>query len=198
MSMQIPIQQQRGAFIVEFAMVLLIFLILAFGVIELARVMYLFNTLEEVTRRAASAATNTDFSDASAMNAVRQAAVFRNSPGLLTLGAPITDAHVRIDYMSLIRAGTGSGKLTLSEIPTTNLPSCVATNKIVCMNNPNDPNCIRFVRVRICDPSDTDTCSSVQYQTIASIVGMQLNFLKATRIVAAESLGFTPGMTPCP
>lgn len=198
MNMRSHVQPQHGAFIVEFAMVLLIFLILAFGVIELARIMYVFNTLEEVTRRAASAATNTDFSDASAMSAVRQGAVFRNSPGLLTLGAPITDAHVRIDYMSLIRAGTGSGNMTLSEIPTANLPSCVATNKIVCMNNPNDPHCIRFVRVRICDPIDTNACSSVQYQTIASIVGMQLNLLKATRIVAAESLGFKPGMTPCP
>ncbi|WGG52600.1 TadE/TadG family type IV pilus assembly protein [Rugamonas sp. DEMB1] len=191
------IQAQLGSVVVEFALVLLIFLMLAFGVIELARVMYLFNTLEEVTRRAANLASNTDFTNEAAKTALRQAAIFRSSAGPLILGAPITDGHVRIDYLSLPRAGNGTGSMTLTEIPTANMPSCVANNRITCMTDPNSLNCVRFVRVRICDPLDTSTCASVPYQSIISMIGIQGNLPKATRIVAAESLGFTPGMATC-
>jgi Flp pilus assembly protein TadG len=43
---------QAGVFSVEFAIVLTLFLTLVFGAIELARAMYLFNTLQEATRTA--------------------------------------------------------------------------------------------------------------------------------------------------
>ena len=46
--------RQRGVAAVEFALVVIIFLTLLFGIIELARSMYVFNTLKEVTRRAAN------------------------------------------------------------------------------------------------------------------------------------------------
>lgn len=186
---------QTGTVIVEFAMVLLVFLVLAFGVMELARIMYLFHTLQEVTRRAATLASNTDFSDDVAKSAVRQAAIFRSSPGPLILGAPITDAYVRIDYMSLVQSG---GSMTMTEIPTTSLPACSANNRTTCTKDRNDPVCIRFVRVRICDPGDTDTCAKVQYQALSSIVNLSVELPKAEKIVPAESLGFVPGMAPCP
>ncbi len=140
------LRQQAGAVVVEFAMVLLVFLVLAFGVMELARIMYMFNTLQEVTRHAATLAANTDFTDNAAKSVARQAAIFRNSPGPLALGAPITDAHVRIDYLSLIRNGAN---LTMTEIPTSSLPNCSANNRIGCIKDRNDPACIRFVRVRV-------------------------------------------------
>lgn len=188
------IRQQAGTVIVEFAMVFLVFLVLAFGVMELARIMYMFNTLQEVTRHAATLASNTDFTDEAAKSVVRQAAIFRNSPGPLALGAPITDAHVRIDYMSLIRNG---GSLTMTEIPTTSLPACSANNRITCTKDRNDPACIRFVRVRICDPGDTNACASVQYQALTSIMSLPVNLPRAEKIVPAESLGFVPGTAPC-
>jgi hypothetical protein len=188
-------QSQAGTLIVEFAMVLLIFLMLAFGVMELARIMYMLSTLQEVTRHAAKLASNIDFSDEAAKSAVRQTAIFRTSPGLLTLGAPITDAHVRIDYMALVQNGNS---LTMTEIPTTSLPACSANNLITCTKDRNDPICIRFVRVRICDPGDTDTCAKVQYQALSSIVNLPVMLPKAEKIIPAESLGFVPGMAPCP
>jgi hypothetical protein len=188
------LRQQAGAVVVEFAMVFLVFLVLAFGVMELARIMYMFNTLQEVTRHAATLATNTDFTDEAAKSLVRQAAIFRNSPGPLALGAPITDAHVRIDYMSLIRSG---GSMTMTEIPTTSLPACSTNNRITCTKDRNDPVCIRFVRVRICDPGDTDVCASVQYQALTSIISLPVDLPRAEKIVPAESLGFVPGMAPC-
>jgi len=55
------LRNQTGAAAVEFAFVAIIFFTLFFGVVEIARAMYISNTLQEVTRRAAELATNTDF-----------------------------------------------------------------------------------------------------------------------------------------
>ena len=47
----------------------------------LARMEFLLNTLEEVTRRTASAAANVDYRDAAAIQNVEAQAVFRTSSG---------------------------------------------------------------------------------------------------------------------
>ena len=49
---------QAGTTAVEFAITSIFFFLLVFGILELARIMYVFNTLQEVTRRAAAAAVN--------------------------------------------------------------------------------------------------------------------------------------------
>jgi len=191
---QQKIQAQGGVVAVEFSLVLMLFLTIAVGVIECARAMYLYNTLEMVTQRAASLAANADFRDPAAMNAVRQKAVFRDSAGTLLLGDPITDAHVRIDYLALTYAGTPA----MTEIPAAALPACTVNNRITCMKDPNDASCIRFVRARICDPAVTDTCKHVQYQTLLSLVSLPLSLPNATAITNAETLGATVGAAPCP
>lgn len=172
----------------------MLFLTIAVAVIELARAMYIYNTLEIMTQRAAVLAANVDFRDAGAMSAVRQKAIFRDSPGALILGAPITDAHVRIDYLALPYAGTP----TLTVIPTASLPACPVNNRITCMKDPYDASCIRFVRVQICDPAATDTCNSVQYKTLFSLVSLPLRLPKATAITSVETLGASVGDAPCP
>lgn len=187
-------QRQAGVFAVEFAMVLILFLSIAYGVIEVARVMYMFNTLEEVTLRAAALAANTDFQDASAMSALRQAAVLRSTPGALPLGDPVTDASVRIDYLSLSNAGA----VTMAAIPAAALPACAANNRITCMKNPYDASCIRLVRARICDPAVADSCQRVRYTTLLSLVSLPVNLPTATAIVPAETLGAPAGAAPCP
>jgi hypothetical protein len=194
----IPLARQAGAAAVEFALVVLAFLLFVFCVIEVARALYLWNTLQEVTRRAASAAASTDFSDVAAINSVRQQAVFRTSPGKLSVGDPVTDAHVRIDYMSLARAS--DGKLTLTEIPNGTLPSCPARNQVVCTADSNAANCIRFVRVRICAPGgDASACDPVQYVPMLPLVTVSsLPLPPSTTIVRAETLGYQPGESLCP
>jgi hypothetical protein len=189
-------QAQSGVFAVEFALVLVLFLAFVFGVVELTRAMYLFNTLQEVTRRAASGAANIDFRDNTAKNRVRQGAIFRDAPGRLILGDPVSADHVRIDYMALVRAGDGS--MTLTPIDAAAMPSCPARNRVICMQDPNDPGCIRFVRVRMCEPGDPGACTQASYQTIVPFVSLPVRLPMATSIVTAETLGFTPGMTPCP
>lgn len=193
-----PLIRQAGAAAVEFALVVWAFLLFVFCLIEVARAMYLWNTLQEVTRRAASAAARTDFSDTAAINLVRRDAVFGGPAGLLPAGDPISDAHVRIDYMSLARAS--DGKLTLTQIANSSLPSCPARNMVACTADPNAANCIRFVRVRICAPgTDANSCDDVQYVPMLPIIkAPKVALPQSTTIVRAESLGYKPGQSLCP
>lgn len=187
-------QAQSGAFVVEFALVLIIFFMFVFGVIEMARAMYLFNTLPEVTRRAARLAAGADFSSAAARDAARQGAIFRTGPGTLILGTPITDEHIRIDYLSLAR--NSAGELALAEIPAASLPSCPAQNRHNCLGDPHGGSCIRFVRARVCDPADAAACKPVPYSSIMPLITLPLSLPTAPTIANAEALGFTPGAAP--
>jgi len=188
-------QRQRGATVAEFALSVVIFFVALFFVMELARVLYLWNTLQEATRRAAAAAAVSDFSNAATMNAIRQAAVLRDSAGTLPLGTPVTDAHIRIDYLSLTRNADNS--LSMTPIPAASLPACPARAHINCIANPNGASCIRFVRVRLCAPG-TDACGDVQYQPLFPLTGINHVLPQATTITKAESLGYQPGSTLCP
>lgn len=190
------IQRQMGAYVVELAFVIPLFLLITFGVLEVSRAMYLFNTLEDVTRHVADLAANTNFTDESAKDTIRQSGIYRTSPGALVLGTPITDAHIRIDYLAAVRASDNS--ITLTEIPAGALPACPSRNRIICLNNPNDPSCIRFVRVRMCDPSNTSDCTDISYKTIVPLVDLALTIPTMMTITPAETLGFTPGMATCP
>lgn len=183
-----------GAVTAEFALVVIVFLMIVCGVLELARVMYMFNTLQMVTHRAAALAANADFSNGAAMNAVRQRAVFRTSPGMLAMGTPVTDAHVRIDYLSLAADG---GK-AMAPIASASLPACPANNRVTCMRDPYDASCVRLVRVRICEPSVAGECRNVGYHALFSFIGMPLTLPRATAIATAETLGAPPGQAPCP
>ena len=194
-NIRIP-NSQRGVFAVEFALVLLLLLTLTYSVVELARAMYMFNTLQESTRRAASGAAQTDFRNEADKDSVRQDAIFRGSAGTLAVGDPITDAHIRIDYLALTRNADGS--LALSPIATSSMPSCPARNRIICMSDPNSASCIRFVRARVCDPSNTGTCNAVQYKPLMPLVDLPINLPRSETIVTAGSLGFVAGATPCP
>lgn len=186
--------KQGGVYAVEFSIVLGVLLTLIFGVLELARAIYVFNTLQEVSRRAAAAAAVTDFRDDASLSAIRQQAIFRTSAGTLMLGAPVTDANVHIDYLAQTRSD--SGELALRAIPTSGLPFNPASNKQLCMADPNDECCIRFVRVRICEASNGDDCTAVSYEPLLPLVNLPINLPTSTTIVPAESLGFELGTAP--
>ncbi|MBV7535632.1 pilus assembly protein [Duganella sp. sic0402] len=185
----------RGATVAEFALCIVILVGVVFFVLEAARALYLWNTLQEVTRRAAHAAAASDFSNPGVMDGVRQSAILRDGPGTLLLGAPVNDAHVRIDYLSLARNADGS--LAPTPIATGSLPACTAQARINCTANPLGGSCIRLVRVRICAPDSTE-CGAVPYQPLFPLIGITLTLPQATTMVRAESLGFQPGSTLCP
>lgn len=186
---------QRGVAAVEFALLAIMFFTLVFGILELARAMFVINTVQEVTRRAAAAASVTNFRDDAAMARIRQDAIFRNSPGELVLSTPVTDNNVRIDYMALTRQSDGS--LSMRRIDDASLPTCPRNNRTICMSNPNATNCIRFVRARICANDGSSQCTAVNYQTIFPLISLPIKVPRATTISVVESFGGLPEGTPC-
>lgn len=189
-------RKQRGGAAVEFAILAIVFFTLVFGVLELARVMYLFNILQEVTRRAAVMAANSSF-DQDTLDRIRSQALFADKNGNLMFGAPVTPGHLKIDYLSISRdAGTG----TLTALPAAPMPADPARNHLNCLANPYDARCIRLVRVRICQPGgDADSCTSVPYQMLFGFVDLSaLKLPRSETIVPAQSLGYTFGAMPGP
>ena len=185
-------RRQRGTFIVEFALCVGVFLLMVLSIIEVSRALYMWNTLQEVTRRAARAATTTDFTDLAAMDKLRRDAMFSDGSGRLAFGAPMTDQHILVDYLSLQNSGTNS---TQVPIPSGSLPGCPARNRLTCTADSNSPNCIRFVRVRVCAPGTN--CAPVAHQTLVSLIDLPMNLPTSTTIMRAESLGYKPGMPMC-
>lgn len=186
---------QTGAAAVEFALVAVVFFMLVFGIIELARVMYMYNTLAEASRRAANAAANIDFRDSAALNRARQGAIFRDSPGALLVGDPISDQNIRIDYLYL--AHQGNGTLAMTPIPSGSMPSCPARNRQNCLTNPYDSSCIRLVRARVCE-SGSGACDRVPYQPLFTLIAVDFLLPSSTTIVNAETLGYSAGDALCP
>jgi len=184
--------RQAGGAAVEFAVVLIIFLMIIFGMLELARVEYLMNTLTEVTRRAAAAATNVNFNDNAALKKIQASAVFRTSAGPLALGEPVTADNVKIDYLS-VEAGT----LELKHV--TALPACPARSHWNCMNDRNGDSCIRFVRARVCQSMDgAGNCQPMSYQAVFPFLDLSAWQIPiAETIVPAGSLGNDIGTMPC-
>lgn len=188
-------RRQRGATVAEFALCVVVFLGVLFFILEAARALYLWNTLQEVTRRAAHAAAVNDFSNPGVMHQLRQSAIMRDGPGTLLLGAPVTDEHVQIDYLTVTR--NADNTLSVTPIAGGGLPACPAQARVNCAANPYGGNCIRFVRARICAPNTQD-CGAIAYQPIFPMTGISFPLPQAETLARAESLGFEPGSTLCP
>jgi Flp pilus assembly protein TadG len=187
--------KQSGVVAVEFALSAALFFLLVFAIIELCRIMYMYNTLAEVTRNAASAAAKIDFHDTSALNVVRQHAVFRQSSGTLPFGDPITDQNISIDYLSLTKQGN---TVTMTPLSSGALPACPARNRQNCLANQYGPSCIRLVRVRVCASGTSgQTCQAVPYQMLFPITKLNVRLPTSTTIVQAESLGYKEGDALC-
>lgn len=180
---------QRGTTAVEFAMTAMLFFVFIFGLIELSRAMYLWNTMAEVTRRAARAAAITDFTDPAAMALVRRKALFRSTAGGLPLAPEITDAHLTVSYLRSNLA------------PVSPAPDCPAQNIINCAADPDGASCIRFVQVRLCVPGGAG-CTRVPYTSMIALDSLfsgAFHFPTFATVTPASSLGYRPGATNvCP
>lgn len=185
-----PGPRQRGATVVEFALIIVVFLMFIFGIIEVARLMFAFNTLQESTRRAASAAATSGFADGGQMDSIRRRAIFRNTAGFLPLMPEVTDQAIRIDYLWLQRSG--SGAFSLQAMATGSEPASAEQNMANCMLDPYSANCIQFVRARVCDPQNTADCTPLNFKALTALVALEVPLPVATTIVRAQSLGYSP------
>lgn len=191
-------RSQRGVAAVEFSVVALVFFMVAFGIVELARIIYMYNTLADVTRSAARSAANIDWRNTTQLDQARWRAMLRDSAGELAFGAPITDDYIRIDYLYL--AKDASGAITMA--PVSAMPECPARNRHNCQTSPYTSaataagTCVRLVRARICDPYSTG-CGRVNYRMLLPLINLEVPLPTSTTLVTAETLGYQPGNADC-
>jgi len=184
---------QHGVAAVEFALVAIVFLTVVFGMLELGRIIYMFNTLSDVTRTAARAASNIDWRNTAELNRARARAMFRDSPGELPFGAPLTDQDIQIDYLYLKKVGSA-----VTTEPAASMPASPGRNRLNCLANHYGDGadaaavCIRLVRVRICRGAGA-ACAPVRYEPIFPLLRLAPYLPMSTTIVTAESLGYRPG-----
>jgi hypothetical protein len=183
-------RSQLGVAAVEFALGALLFFTFVFGVIELARALYMWSAMIEVTRRAARGAADADFSDAGVLDVVRSKAMLSEIPGGLPLRGNISEHNLSIDYLN--------GNMERVDP----IPACPEENIINCNTDPDGASCIRFVRVRLCAESGGATCTRVDYVPIISanfFPGAPLKYPTFATVTPAATLGHQPGVAGhCP
>lgn len=164
----------------EFALVAVMFFTLLFGIVEMGRFMYLFNTVQEVTRRAAREAVVNWVSQASA---IQHDAIFRSGEtGAATLpgGSEISNAAVNISYLNQ----------NLIEIPASSLPSSAQDNVEACLDG--DDNCIAYVQAELCSPNDNG-CTPLSYLPMVGLFSYFGVDIPVSRVIMpAESMGYAP------
>jgi TadE-like protein len=182
---------QRGVAAVEFALTALFFITFLFGIIEVARAMYLWSTLTEVTRRYARVLAVTDFNDPAALALARNLATFGSTDGSFPLGGSINGSNLKVTYLR------GDGVSAVSS-----MPDCPAQNIINCNSNPNGASCIRFVQVRLCQTAQAGdvagTCGNVPYTSLLALNGLfpaTFKFPTFATTTPAEAFGHQPGST---
>ena len=86
-------KKQRGAAAVEFAIVCLLLFTILFAILEFGRMMYVYNTMQEVTRRGAREAVVRWIDQG---DTIRSLAFFGGAA--IPAGAEVTAANMTIDY----------------------------------------------------------------------------------------------------
>jgi len=184
-------RSQRGVAAVEFALIAVVFFMVLLGIAEFGRIMYVWNTTQEVTRRAAREAVVRDFSAAETAAIKREAIFQAGTSGTVSLpaGVEITNATVRLVYLT-VDAGGNTVAITAGNMPADpadNISACGDAARMFI-------SCIRFVQACI---AVDDTCvSSIPYQPMVVLLGnlgidLAINIPASTVVMPAESLGFT-------
>lgn len=166
-----PPRRQRGAAAVEFALIAGVFFTLLLGIIELGRMLYLWNTVQEVTRHAAREAVVRWTTE---REAIKREAIFRGgTSGAVTLpaGPELTNANISILYLSSYNPRTEASPW----------PDSAADNLVACLDPERSASCIRFVEAKV----------SVQYVPMIGLFPfLAINIPASTVVMPAESMGF--------
>ena len=166
------LKRQSGAAIVEFAIIGSLLLAFIYGIFEFGRMMFVYNTMQEISRRSAREATVRWVSDSAA---IKSFALFGAStlPG----GPEITDANIFIRYLR------SNG---VDEVSAT--PLDAGDNLSACNDATRTTECIMYVEVSV---------RNVEFKPLIFKAGAvtatrPANAMpQATTVVYAESLGFT-------
>lgn len=175
--------RQSGVMVVEFALIALVFFTLLLGIIEFGRFMYLWNTVQEVTRNAARTAVVTDFTHANQIEEIQKEAIFRaGSDGTVWLpfGWELSNLDVNIRYLNQAKS------------PASPMPADPADNIAACLDATRTNSCIRYVEVRICK-QEKNECGPIQYVPMMGFFTMfAIDIPGSTVRMPVESLGLRP------
>eukprot|EP01034_Spumella_vulgaris_P027667 gene27667-34419_t len=121
-------------------------------------------------------------------------ALFRPGGGALPMAPSLGSGHLRIEYLWQDAAGVLQPVAAAARAP------CPALNRLYCLRNPNGSDCIRHVRVSVCDPGDASSCRPVPFQPLLPLP--QLNWQGLALPVSAttaraEALGYRTGSALC-
>jgi len=167
---------QRGAAMVEFAMIALVFFMILFGIIEFGRLLFTYNTLVEATRRGARVAAVCPVS-ADGIAQVQRVTTFKNGDGT---GAPLlglATTDIKVSYF-----GINSSDNTLQQISTP-----ITLNQ---KSNGTDVDYLRIQLVRVeINPSFTHTLFIPGFGNTFSVPSIQTT-------LPSESLGRVSGGNP--
>ncbi len=186
-------RDQRGTTAVEVALTLPFFLGFLFAIMELARAMYLWSTVTQVSRHYAHRLAVVDFNDGAALAAAQRSALFNRSDLRVPIGGALNASNFQVRYL---RADGVS--------PVSTMPECPPQNIINCTRDPEGPDCIRFVQVRLCQPGGGDACTRVPYPLLlppllVNLAAGSFSLPTFSTLAPAGSLGFVPGTSDsCP
>jgi hypothetical protein len=164
---------QRGEAVVEFAIVALLLFTLLFGIIEFGRLFYVFNSVQEVTRRAArEAVVRWAVNDTVEENKIKNLALFGGDN--LPAGAEITRERINIEYLNANgELVTSESDPPISENSSDNIEACLEGSAA----------CIAFVRVSITGATYAPMVSLFPYFNIP--------IPASTVTMPAESMGYS-------
>lgn len=172
-------RKERGATAVEFAIVAMLFFTIVLGIMEFGRVLYIWNTVQEVTRRAAREAVVRNFS--SDVGAIQREAVFQQgSIGTVYLpaGLEISNANIKINYLNADLAVASP----MPADPPDNISACNDITRVA--------SCIRYVEA--CVAISGDCSESVTYVPMVGLFSFLGIDIPVSRVIMpAESLGFS-------
>ncbi|MBI3140352.1 MAG: pilus assembly protein [Rhodocyclales bacterium] len=156
---------QGGATTVEFALVALFLFVLLLGIMDFARLLYLYGAVQEVTRRAAREAVVRWVDQA---DAAKRLALFGQDalPG----GYEVTAADITVEYLN----AAGGVPSPLPADPAANVTACLAAEGAA--------SCIASVRVSV----------TASYRPLMGLLPfLAIPVPASTVTMPAESLGFS-------
>lgn len=170
--------QQRGVAAVEFAIIATVLFIVLFGILEFGRLFYIFNSVQEVTRRAAREAVVRGHTKADQDEAINLALF---GAGSLPAGAIINTSKVKIEYLNRAMG-------PIATPPADNIEECLTAST----------SCIAFVRVSITDVTYDPMVSLFSGIDITSFpfnenpikIDFRIPIPASTVTMPAESMGY--------
>jgi hypothetical protein len=165
-------KRQSGAAAVEFSIVALLFFTLVFGIFEFGRILYVYNTMQEVTRRAAREAVVRWIDQGDEIKAL---AVFGGTS--IPAGAEVSTSNITIEYLNK----TG--------LPIVDFPTDPGDNLSACGDVSRGDSCIFNVRVSLVGVKYVPMISLFSTTILKDFQTIPLP--DATVTMHAESMGFT-------